>query len=418
MKRYPKYKDSGIKWIGEIPEHWVVRRLKFCLTLISQKTFPNSNLKYIGMENIESWSGNYIESSIETDGQANIFQKGDILFGKLRPYLAKVHLADFGGCCSSELLVYRSKINNNKYLQKFLITKGFIELIDASTYGAKMPRANSLFIGNQLLTIPPLPEQQSIVAFLEKETANIDAYIKQREHEISVLEELKQAEIANAVTKGLNPDAKMKDSGIDWIGEIPEHWKCERIGSIYIENKHINSDLSCNEAYKFNYGSLVRKDVDVNLEEVADVYSKYTVITKNDIIINGLNLNYDFVTQRVAVVEKKGIITSAYVAITPREGVNSDYFGYLFKSMDAKKIFNGMGTGIRLTLGYSELKKQQIPIPPKDEQDLIVKNIKEKTAKIESYISLLKSEIERMHEYKQRLISDAVTGKIKVQNVL
>jgi type I restriction enzyme S subunit len=206
----------------------------------------------------------------------------------------------------------------------------------------------------------------------------------------------------------------MKDSGIAWIGDVPEHWEVKRIGAFYIDNNNKNSALEFTEAYKFNYGTLVRKDEGIKLEEVADVYSKYTIISKNDIIINGLNLNYDFISQRVAKVDKKGIITSAYVAITPREDVFTDYFIYLFKSMDDKKLFHGMGTGIRLTLGYNELKRQLIPIPPLSEQQQIATYIETKVNQIDTYISITKREIEQMQEYKQRLISDAVTGKIKV----
>ena len=427
MEKYTAYKPSGIKWIGDIPEHWECNVLK---------RYLKGALKYGANESAELDNPDYPRyiriTDITLDGKLKedtfkslepekakdyLLKKGDVLFARSGATVGKSFLFDYDiNACFAGYLIKATCSNklNPKFLFYYTLSKNYdnwrnsvfvlstIQNIGADKY-AVLP-----------LCIPPAPEQEAIVAYLEKATANIDAYIKQTEQEINTLNELKQAEIAQVVTKGLNPDAPMKDSGIAWIGEIPEHWECKRIGSTYIENKHINSDLGCNEAYKFNYGSLVRKDEDVKLEEVADVYSKYTVISKNDIIINGLNLNYDFVTQRVAIVEQKGIITSAYVAITPREDVNSEYFSYLFKSMDAKKLFNGMGTGIRLTLGFGELKKQQIPIPPKDEQDLIVKNIKAKTSKIEEYITALKSEIAQMQEYKQRLISDVVTGKMKV----
>ena len=435
MEKYTAYKPSGIKWIGEIPEHWVAQRFTHYFTFGKGLSITKADLKPNGISvisygQIHSRLNNGIailpemiryvdESYLQTDNNCllnrndfifadtseDILGSGNFAFNDLNtPIFAGYHT-----------LIARPKgLECPKYIAFFMSSVNYRRQIQSLVNGVKVYSIGRNIIKKSTILLPPLPEQLSIVAFLEKATANIDAYIKQTEQEINTLNELKQAEIAQVVTKGLNPDAPMKDSGIAWIGEIPEHWECKRIGSTYIENKHINSDLGCNEAYKFNYGSLVRKDEDVKLEEVADVYSKYTVISKNDIIINGLNLNYDFVTQRVAIVEQKGIITSAYVAITPREDVNSEYFSYLFKSMDAKKLFNGMGTGIRLTLGFGELKKQQIPIPPKDEQDLIVKNIKAKTSKIEEYITALKSEIAQMQEYKQRLISDVVTGKMKV----
>ena len=131
-------------------------------------------------------------------------------------------------------------------------------------------------------------------------------------------------------------------------------------------------------------------------------------------MINGLNLNYDFVSQRVACAPSDGIITSAYVVCRPRTGVNYDYYTYLLKSMDSMKLFHGMGTGIRLTLSFKELKKQIIPIPPQSEQNAVVKFIKDKEAKFDALTSKLQQEIESIKEYKQRLISDVVTGQIKV----
>jgi Restriction endonuclease S subunits len=420
MEKYPTYKQSGIKWISEIPEHWETLRAKNMFTKEKRSIREEDDVitcfrdGQVTLRKNRRTTG-FTESITEVGYQG--IRKGDLVIHQMDAFAGAIGVSDSDGKGTS---VYHCCTPKGKYdatyfayLIRIMAYSGYIQ----SLYRGIRERSSDFnfnIFGRQYLAVPPYFEQQSIVTFLENETANIDAYIKQRQQEIIALNELKQAEIAQVVTKGLNPNAPMKDSGIAWIGEIPEHWECKRIGSTYIENKHINSDLGCNEAYKFNYGSLVRKDEDVKLEEVADVYSKYTVISKNDIIINGLNLNYDFVTQRVAIVEQKGIITSAYVAITPRDEVNSEYFSYLFKSMDAKKLFNGMGTGIRLTLGFGELKKQQIPIPPKDEQDLIVKNIKAKTSKIEEYIAALKSEIAQMQEYKQRLISDVVTGKMKV----
>ena len=235
-----------------------------------------------------------------------------------------------------------------------------------------------------------------------------------RERERELFESLKQSEIANVVTKGLNPNVPMKDSGIPWIGMIPEHWEVKRLGASFTENRFANSNLENTNAFQFNYGTLVRKRREYKADEDAEVYSKYTILKPNDIVINGLNLNYDFVSQRVAIAKEKGIITSAYLALTPRPKVNSDYFCYLFKTMDAKKLFHGMGTGIRLTLSFSEVKKQIIPVPPLSEQQAIVAYIDEKLSKIDRCLADLQAEIDYLKEFKQRLISDAVTGQICV----
>ena len=266
------------------------------------------------------------------------------------------------------------------------------------------------------IPIPPLAEQHAIVSYLDSKVGQIDTYIAKQTQQIELLKELKQAVIANAVTKGIgtNPNAKRKQSGVNWLGEIPEHWEVKRLGLFFTENKTINSCMQCTEAYKFNYGTLIRKDENIAPTELKDTYNKYTILRPRDIVINGLNLNYDFVSQRVALATTAGIITSAYIVLSPRTKVNELFFYYLFKSMDGMKLFHGMGTGIRLTLSFKDLRYQLLPIPPLSEQRAIVSYIEAQTANIDKLIDAYQQQVERIKEYKQRLISDAVTGKMNV----
>ena len=209
----------------------------------------------------------------------------------------------------------------------------------------------------------------------------------------------------------------MKDSGIRWIGMIPEHWEVKRVASLFTGKVDTNSNFLYKNAFKFNYGTLVPKNEVGDIEEYRATYVKYSIIKKNDILINGLNLNYDFVSQRVAIATEDGIITSAYIVVRPKETTNAQYYNFLFKTMDNKKLFHGMGTGIRLTLSYEELKKQLLIVPPSEEQQAIVAHIEQKCNKVNSLISELEAEIEYLKEYKQRLIADCVTGQINVQNI-
>lgn len=240
--------------------------------------------------------------------------------------------------------------------------------------------------------------------------------MSERERELQLLNELKESEIASVITQGLNPDVKMKDSGIPWIGMIPEHWEIKRIASLFTGKVDMNYDFVYKNAYKFNYGTLVPKNEIGDIEEYRATYVKYSIIKRGDILINGLNLNYDFVSQRVALAPEDGIITSAYIVARPRKGTNSSYYTYLLKTMDNMKLFHGMGTGIRLTLSFDELKKQLIPVPSLKEQHEIVSYIEERVSKVNSLISELEGEIEYLKEYKQKLIADCVTGQINVQS--
>ena len=209
--------------------------------------------------------------------------------------------------------------------------------------------------------------------------------------------------------------ARYKDSGISWIGEIPEHWDVKRVASFFDENKSVNKELVYKRAYQFKYGSLVPKNEIGDEKEYEETYVKYTVLNKNDIVFNGLNLNYDFVSQRVAISPEKGIITSAYIAIVPRNGVEPMYYCWLFKTMDNKKMLHGMGSGIRLTLSYAELKSQMILHPPISEQKAIVAFLDEKMAKINELVAAKQKQIELLKEYKQSLIANAVTKGINTK---
>jgi type I restriction enzyme S subunit len=181
---YSKYKPSNIGWIRDFPAHWELKRLKYVANRAELKVEADEDnpLPYIGLEQVEPWTGRLIEldDDLVPTGVSNRFAAGDTLFGKLRPYLAKACNVDFDGLCSSELLVLRGKTYDRKFLLYQLLSHGFINLVDSSTYGSKMPRANWDFIGICELPLPPVDEQQTIARFLDAKTAQIDALVAQK----------------------------------------------------------------------------------------------------------------------------------------------------------------------------------------------------------------------------------------------
>ena len=200
-----------------------------------------------------------------------------------------------------------------------------------------------------------------------------------------------------------------KPSGVKWLGEIPSHWEMKRWRFLMSENTTKNSNRKERLQLQFRYGDIVRKANQSEESDVLDTISKYTIVEPDDIMINGLNLNYDFISQRVAQVQERGVITSAYISLRPTKIANSRYFTYFLKSMDAKKMFHGMGTGIRLTLSYNELKNQFIPCPSPDEQSAIAAYLDTATAKIDAAIAQQQKMIDLLNERKQIIINRAVT---------
>lgn len=196
------FKDSGVEWLGEVPEHWEVKKLKYVLELSNKKEeSQNSDKRYIGMENVESFTGKINEIILTAEGISNSFFENEILFGKLRPYLAKSYLAEFDGICSTEFLVYKAnKEIYNRFALNIFLSYGFIDTVNSSTYGSKMPRANSEFIANMLLAIPPLSEQTAIAQYLDEQTAKIDHAISIKLAQIDKLKEYKTVLINEVVT--------------------------------------------------------------------------------------------------------------------------------------------------------------------------------------------------------------------------
>jgi len=203
-KPYPTYKDSGVPWLGKVPEHWEVRRLKTAVDHVNQQTTTKTDEDlYIALEHVESWTGRLLPPSGEAhfDGQVKRFQAGDVLFGKLRPYLAKVVRPKQSGVCVGEFLVLRARpVAAPHYLEVALRSAPAIDFVNSSTYGAKMPRAEWTFVGAMLFPVPPLPEQAAIVEYLDAQTAKLDTAIAAARREIELLREYRERLIADVVS--------------------------------------------------------------------------------------------------------------------------------------------------------------------------------------------------------------------------
>ena len=200
-----------------------------------------------------------------------------------------------------------------------------------------------------------------------------------------------------------------KDSGIQWLGQVPSHWEMKRFRFLLTENSKQNTDLKERTQLQFRYGDIVQKANQSEDSDVLKTIQKYTVVQPGDIMINGLNLNYDFISQRVAQVQEPGVITSAYISLRPAEGVNSKYYTYFMKAMDAQKMFHGMGSGVRLTLAYSNLKNMFFPYPSPEEQEAIVAYLDSATDKIDEAIAQQQLMIDLLNERKKIIISKVVT---------
>lgn len=289
--------------------------------------------------------------------------------------------------------------------------------IQSLVNGVKVYSIGKGHLKKSYLLLPPLAEQEKIVSYLEDKTSKIDAYVADKEKEIELLQELKQKTIADAVTKGLNPDAKMKDSGISWIGEIPEHWEVKQLRSfltLFTEKGHGDAQLL---SVTREQGVIERdkEDKEENHNFVPDDLSGYKYIEKGDFAINKMKAWQG----SYAVSEYNGIVSPAYFTCKLK-GVNKDFFSKALRSKVYVPFFTQYSKGIRVgqwDLNPNALKSIPFFLPPSDEQQSIVAYLEEKCQKIDKLASELQSEIDYLKEYKQRLIADCVTGQVNVSGV-
>lgn len=224
------------------------KRLRYTVSLRRFKSdCYNNSRPYVGLENIESWTGKLLAPSADRDDSvdaqqydtslSHLFESGDVLFGKLRPYLAKAWVAEFSGRASTELLVMEPIKIEPQFLRYVLLCRNLIDLVDGSTYGSKMPRADWSFISNIHVPVPEWEIQQTISDYLDRETERLDALVAMKERLLRLLAKKRYAFITQVVTRGLNPNATLRDSGIPWLDRIPEHWEtwklshCATIGN-------------------------------------------------------------------------------------------------------------------------------------------------------------------------------------------
>jgi type I restriction enzyme S subunit len=429
---YAQYKEldnSGVTWLQKKPSHWRIKRLKFSTDLINNKvSVEDSPLPYLGLEHIESWTGRKIDGEISnSEGLASSFITGDVLFGKLRPYLAKVHLAQQDGLISSEALVVRSKDKlHAEFLKYYMLSRDFINIVDSSTYGSKMPRASWDFIGNLPVLLPEVEEQKAIARFLDFKTTQIDALIAKKKSLLNKLAEKRTALISNAVTKGLDPTVAMKDSGVAWLGNVPTHWKVIPI-KFSLDTPITDGPHSTPQFYDdgipFISAEAVKNDrLDFSRmrgyisEDDHAIFSKKYKPKFGDVYM----VKSGATTGAVARVEthEDFNIWSPLAVLRPHEEKSiTDYLFYVLKS---KPFFYSVelswSYGTQQNIGMGVISNIRMALPPVEEQQEICQYLEPLLQKIEDQREKINTVLDRLKEYRSTLITNAVTGKIDVRN--
>ncbi len=422
MKAYKSYKNVDLPWLKRVPEHWEVARNKNFLS--EQKAIVGDNfanysllsltLNGVIIRDVNNGKGKF-PASFNT---YKIVSPGNMVFClfDIDETPRTVGLSTHYGMITNAYEVLGVHNITPQYLYYYYLQLDNRKALKPLYHGLRKTIPIGTFLQTKL-PVPPKEEQDQIVRYLDWQNSCLNKLINAKKKEIALLEEQKQALISQAVTKGLDPHAPLKDSGIDWIGQIPEHWEIKTINNMFTLNEARNRDMKIIDAYQFKFGEIVQKPKLKLTKDLMHTYQDYTIVEPNDIVFNGLNLNYDFVTQRIGIAKNLGIITSSYISIKPRKDINPCFYAYMLKSYDSKKVFNGMGTGIRLTISWKQLKQLRILVPPKSEQQNIVQYLNELTDNFSQLINSTEKQVSLLQEYRTRLVADVVTGQIDVRNI-
>lgn len=409
------------------PRPAMAKRLKYVVSLRRSRVEGAADERpYIGLENIESSTGRLIgepaatdesglSASGESDSLSNTFEPGDVLFGKLRPYLAKAWVAAFQGRCTTELLVMRPLEAESGFLRYVCLSRDFIDAVDASTFGSKMPRADWDFIGNMPIPVPPLPQQRAIADHLDRETARLDALVAAKERVLELLAEKRRALMTRAVTCGLDPRAPLRDSGIPWLGEIPAHWETERSRWLFRERDQ-RSETGEEELLTVSHltGVTPRSEKDVNMFE-AETTEGYKICLSGDLVINTLWAWMG----AMGVSPVTGIVSPAYNVYQPGPRLAPSYVDALVRlpvfAQEVTRYSKGVWSS-RLRLYPEGFFEVILPVPSIDEQRAIVAHIARETEKLDELRIATERTTLLLKERRAALITAAVTGQIDVES--
>lgn len=407
MKKYEKYKNSGIEWIGEIPSHWEVKKLKYIVSLndetLSEKTDEEVLIEYIEIGDLKNGNVNSTEYYfVNAPSRARrIVRSGDVIVSTVRTYLkaiAQISDDKDGFIASTGFAVLRTKAIDSRFLGYYSHSPFFINNTIANSVGVTYPAINALNILDFLIQIPTPEEQSAIASYLDRKTAEIDELIADKKRLLELYEEEKNAIINQAVTKGINPNAPMKDSGIEWLGEIPEHWEVKRlkyVANLKSGNNIVSEQIKESGEYPVFGGNGLR-----------GYFSDYTHEGHN-ILIGRQGAycgNIKFGMGKFWASEHAIVLTE----IIKYEVI---YLGELLSSMNLNQY---SVSAAQPGLSVDTIKNLLIPFPPIEEQHSIVQYIETETARINQKVATTEKLIELLTEYRQALISEVVTGKIKV----
>ena len=417
MQKYDSYKDSGVQWLGEIPSHWEVKRTKY----VWQETDCRSEYGSEQLLSVSQYDGvreAQSDSRSESLKGYKVVKQDELVINIMLAWLGGLGVSNYEGIVSPAYCVYKlHDAQNPRFLHYLYRTPMYLGEFARHSTGIVPSRWRMYTddFGEVLTLLPPIEEQNAMVAYLDEQTAKIDTAIAQQQKMIDLLNERKQIIINRAVTKGLNPNVKMKDSGVEWIGKVPEGWEIKKMKFICTVNDEVLPESSGD--FKIKYIEI--GDVDFNNGIMGS--SEYSfkeapsrarrITRKGDVIISTVRTYL----KAIAKIEEDGYIVSTGFAVLRGHNIMSDFLAYslMTDSFVMRVLANSVGVSYP-AITAADLMNLEIAIPPIKTQGEIIYYLQKNTKDINSAIKTAEKQIVLLQERKQIIINDVVTGKVKV----
>lgn len=418
------YSKDNFAWLETIPDHWQVSKLRQILSPFSEKNHPDMPLlsvvreKGVIIRNVESKeeNHNYVPDDLSN---YKLVKQGQFTMNKMKAWQGSYGVSKYDGIVSPAYFVFNLKCDINRdFFNAAIRSKAYVNYFGQASDGIRVGQwdLSMARMKDIPLLVPPREEQDQIVRFLDWKVSNINKLIRIRKRQIEELEAIKRSSIGYLVM-GQAQSIPQRDTEVNWVKTIPAHWNEKTLIQVAEEQQIKNAGMVEDNLLSLSYGKIINKDINTTDGLLPSSFEGYQIVHDGNIILRLTDLQNDHKSLRTGLVTQTGIITSAYTCLKVRHNILPEYLQLQLHVADLCKVFYGMGGGVRQSIGFTEIRKLVIAIPPVEEQQYILDRVHGIEKPINCAIQNIRDIIAGLEDLKTRLISDAVTGKIDVRGI-
>ena len=418
------YSKDNLAWLGTIPDHWQVLKLRQVLSPFSEKNYPDMPLlsvvreKGVIIRNVESKeeNHNYVPDDLSN---YKLVKQGQFTMNKMKAWQGSYGVSKYDGIVSPAYFVFNFKCDINRdFFNAAIRSKAYVSYFGQASDGIRVGQwdLSMARMKDIPFLVPPREEQDQIVRFLNWKVSSINKLIRIRKRQIEELEAIKRSSIGYLVM-GQAQSIPQRGTAVSWVKTIPAHWNEKSLIQVAEEQQIKNAGMVEDNLLSLSYGKIINKDINTTDGLLPSSFEGYQIVHDGNIILRLTDLQNDHKSLRTGLVTQTGIITSAYTCLNVRHNILPEYLQLQLHVADLCKVFYGMGGGVRQSIGFKEIRKLVIAIPPVEEQQHILDRVHSIEKPINCAIQNSRNIIAELENLKMRLISDTVTGQIDVRGI-